>query len=105
MSRPHIKIGEPFHIFIKIRQYDFCQLLECRDGRLPITGGILMKYLQMYSNNVRGNTNYNDHLQEAIISLNDSAKYQRTEGIPSHRTERSSIIEPLWECFLTKQKK
>ncbi|WP_339831794.1 DUF927 domain-containing protein [Paenibacillus sp. FSL R7-0272] len=58
-----------------------------------------MKYLQMYSNNVRGNTNYNDHLQEAIISLNDSAKYQRTEGIPSHRTERSSIIEAIMGMF------
>lgn len=58
-----------------------------------------MNYLQMYSNNVRGNENYQYHLQEAIASLNVSATYTRGAGIPSHQIERSAILKAMTEVF------
>ncbi|MBT2284257.1 DUF927 domain-containing protein [Paenibacillus polymyxa] len=58
-----------------------------------------MKHLQIYNNNVRGNENYQHHLQEAITTLNVSATYTRGAGIPSHQIERSAILKAMTEVF------
>lgn len=69
MPRPHIKTGERFHIFIRVRQYIFvnCWSVE-RDASQFQEVNLCAS--TMYSNKVHRNTNYNDHLQEAIRALN-----------------------------------